>query len=568
MTVPAIQIRDLHKHFGDLKVLKGIDFEVGQGEVVCIIGPSGSGKSTLLRCVNRLEEPTAGTVLVEGDDITDPDAESRYQSLERFAIDLTERALAGKLDPVIGRDSEIRRIMQVLSRRTKNNPVLIGEPGVGKTAIAEGLALRIVNRDVPEGLKDKRLLSLDIGALIAGSKYRGEFEDRLKAVLKEVTESEGEIILFIDELHTVVGAGAAEGAVDASNLLKPVLESGSLRCIGATTWEEYRQVFERDRALTRRFQKVEVNEPSLDETVRILEEDESALVHMETLRRAAILTGQDRALATSLLARLMARALDAEAANRPDALAWFDAGYVAQCYDQLGLKLRLKCGIADGVLGYGWARRALQLKPDDAELAVYRRPYLAAGESRRPTLTWPRQIPIDGEPADVATIVEDYGRWLATSDVPKLFVNAKPGAILRGENREFCRAWPNQREVTVQGSHFIQEDSPDEIGGAVAEWVTAHHRPVLLGSGAVAIALIALVPRIDLNDEFVKYFDHRVEFRGDAEFGIENLNGVYVLENMWTNDLAADGVHEFLFVLGQPKFKGAVQMVINPIAIR
>ncbi len=202
--------------------------------------------------------------------ITDPDADSRYQALERFAIDLTERARAGKLDPVIGRDSEIRRIMQVLSRRTKNNPVLIGEPGVGKTAIAEGLALRIVNRDVPEGLKDKRLLSLDIGALIAGSKYRGEFEDRLKAVLKEVTESEGGIILFIDELHTVVGAGAAEGAVDASNLLKPALARGELHCVGATTLDEYRRYIEKDAALERRFQPVLVGEPSVEDTVSIL----------------------------------------------------------------------------------------------------------------------------------------------------------------------------------------------------------------------------------------------------------------------------------------------------------
>ncbi len=202
--------------------------------------------------------------------ITDPDAESRYQSLERFAIDLTERARAGKLDPVIGRDMEIRRIMQVISRRTKNNPVLIGEPGVGKTAIAEGLALRIVNGDVPEGLKDKRLISLDIGALIAGSKYRGEFEDRLKTVLKEVSESEGEIILFIDELHTVVGAGAAEGAVDASNLLKPALARGELHCVGATTLDEYRKHIEKDAALERRFQPVIVVEPSVEDTVSIL----------------------------------------------------------------------------------------------------------------------------------------------------------------------------------------------------------------------------------------------------------------------------------------------------------
>lgn len=233
----------------------------------------GSSDVKALLQQNGIDEKslTQAIVSVRGNQrVTDQDPEGKYQALEKYGTDLTAIARQGKIDPIIGRDEEIRRVMQILSRRTKNNPVLIGEPGVGKTAIAEGLARRIVSGDVPDSLKNKRLVALDIGSMIAGAKYRGEFEDRLKAFLKEVTSSDGEIILFIDELHTIVGAGASEGAVDASNMLKPQLARGELRTIGATTLDEYRKYIEKDAALERRFQPVTVNEPSVEDTVAIL----------------------------------------------------------------------------------------------------------------------------------------------------------------------------------------------------------------------------------------------------------------------------------------------------------
>jgi len=235
--------------------------EEKEGEAARILAQAGITRDTILKALVDIRG---------GQRITDQNPEDKYQALERFSKDLTALAAKGELDPVIGRDDEIRRVIQVLSRRTKNNPVLIGEPGVGKTAIVEGLAQRIVQGDIPETLKDKRVVALDMGSLIAGAKYRGEFEDRLKAVIKEITDSHGQIILFIDEMHTLVGAGAAEGAVDASNMLKPALARGELRCIGATTIKEYRKYIEKDAALERRFQPVLVEEPTVEDTISIL----------------------------------------------------------------------------------------------------------------------------------------------------------------------------------------------------------------------------------------------------------------------------------------------------------
>jgi ATP-dependent Clp protease ATP-binding subunit ClpB len=232
--------------------------------------PGGAGDALRSSGASREELVRALGEVRGSHRVTDQNPEDKFQALERFGRDLTEAARDGKLDPVIGRDDEIRRVIQVLSRRTKNNPVLIGEPGVGKTAIVEGLAQRIVQEDVPESLKDRRLIALDIGAMVAGSKYRGEFEDRLKAVLKEIADARGQVVVFIDELHTIVGAGAAEGAVDAGNMLKPMLARGELRAVGATTLDEYRKHIEKDAALERRFQPVYVGEPTVEDTIAIL----------------------------------------------------------------------------------------------------------------------------------------------------------------------------------------------------------------------------------------------------------------------------------------------------------
>jgi ATP-dependent Clp protease ATP-binding subunit ClpB len=266
--------RDLHKVLeSSAQISESMQDEFISTEHLLLGLIKTEGQAKRLLDLNVVDETAVlnGLKAIRGNNrVTDQDPEGKYQSLEKFCIDLVEMAKIGKLDPVIGRDEEIRRVIQVLSRRTKNNPVLIGAPGVGKTAIAEGLALRIVHNDVPQSLRNKRVMALDMGALIAGAKFRGEFEDRLKAVLKEVMDSDGQIVLFIDELHTVVGAGAAEGGNDAANLLKPALARGELHCIGATTLDEYRKYIEKDAALERRFQPVYVGEPTVEDTVSIL----------------------------------------------------------------------------------------------------------------------------------------------------------------------------------------------------------------------------------------------------------------------------------------------------------
>jgi ATP-dependent Clp protease ATP-binding subunit ClpB len=301
----------------------------------------------------KLDEPKLKEAIEQirgSQKVTDQNPEGKYESLEKYGRDLTEYARQGKLDPVIGRDDEIRRTIQILSRRTKNNPVLIGEPGVGKTAIAEGLAQRIINRDVPESLLDRKLIALDMGSLIAGAKYRGEFEERLKAVLKEVTESKGTIILFIDEIHTVVGAGATQGAMDAGNLLKPMLARGELRCIGATTLDEYRKYIEKDAALERRFQQVYVDQPSVEETISILRglRERYELHHGVTISDSALVAAavlstryiSDRFLpdkAIDLVDEAAAK-LKRENTSKPDELDEIDRKVLQMEMEQLSLK--------------------------------------------------------------------------------------------------------------------------------------------------------------------------------------------------------------------------------------
>src|SRR5438874_4265378 len=285
------EMNNFHDEYLSVEHLLLAMFNTGDGTVQQALKSAGLTRDLVLKALTSIRGAQR---------VTDQNPEGKYQALEKYGRNLTRLAEQGKLDPVIGRDEEIRRVIQVLSRRTKNNPVLIGEPGVGKTAIVEGLAQRIHRGDVPEGLKGKKIIALDMGALIAGAKFRGEFEERLKAVLKEVQEAQGQIILFIDELHTIVGAGKAEGAMDAGNLLKPMLARGELHCIGATTLDEYRKHIEKDAALERRFQPVYVDQPSVEDTISILrglkdryqEHHKSVTIKDSALVAAAVLSNR------------------------------------------------------------------------------------------------------------------------------------------------------------------------------------------------------------------------------------------------------------------------------------
>src|SRR5215207_7212633 len=389
-------------------------------------------------------------------------AENAYDALKKYARDLTQAARDGKIDPVIGRDEEIRRTIQVLSRRTKNNPVLIGEPGVGKTAIVEGLALRIINGDVPDSLQDKKLMSLDMGALIAGAKYRGEFEERLKAVLQEVTSSDGGIILFIDEMHTLVGAGKADGAMDASNLLKPALARGELHCVGATTLDEYKKHVEKDAALARRFQPVFVSEPTVEDTVSILRGlkdkyeqhhgvriSDSAIVAAATLSHRYI---SDRFLpdkAIDLVDEAAAR-LKMQVDSKPEELDNIDREIVRLKIEAEALKKETDAASKD---------RLARLEKDLADLEE---------RSRQLTQRWQAEKNKLGRAADLKKRLDETRNELAQAQRQGQYQRAGELAygIIPGIERELA-----ETEAKADGVGLMEEAvTPNHIAGVVSRW--------------------------------------------------------------------------------------------------
>ncbi|MDR0251843.1 MAG: ATP-dependent chaperone ClpB [Brucellaceae bacterium] len=389
-------------------------------------------------------------------------AEANFEALKKYARDLTEDARSGKLDPVIGRDDEIRRTIQVLSRRTKNNPVLIGEPGVGKTAIAEGLALRIVNGDVPESLKDKRLMALDMGALIAGAKYRGEFEERLKAVLTEVEAAAGEIILFIDEMHTLVGAGKSDGAMDASNLLKPALARGELHCVGATTLEEYRKYVEKDAALARRFQPVFVNEPTIEDTISILrglkekyEQHHKVRISDSALVSAATLSNRyitDRFLpdkAIDLVDEAAAR-LRMQVDSKPEELDEMDRRVMQLKIEREALKLETDTASKD---------RLQRLEKELTDLEE---------ESAELTAKWQAEKQKLGHAADLKKQLEEARNALATAQRTGEF--QKAGELAYGTIPQLEKQLSDAEAQENTGTMLEETVSPDHIAQIISRW--------------------------------------------------------------------------------------------------
>ena len=389
-------------------------------------------------------------------------AEANFEALKKYARDLTEDARSGKLDPVIGRDDEIRRTIQVLSRRTKNNPVLIGEPGVGKTAIAEGLALRIVNGDVPESLKDKRLMALDMGALIAGAKYRGEFEERLKSVLTEVEAAAGEIILFIDEMHTLVGAGKSDGAMDASNLLKPALARGELHCVGATTLEEYRKYVEKDAALARRFQPVFVNEPTIEDTISILrglkekyEQHHKVRISDSALVSAATLSNRyitDRFLpdkAIDLVDEAAAR-LRMQVDSKPEELDEMDRRVMQLKIEREALKLETDTASKD---------RLQRLEKELTDLEE---------ESAELTAKWQAEKQKLGHAADLKKQLEEARNALATAQRTGEF--QKAGELAYGTIPQLEKQLSDAEAQENTGTMLEETVSPDHIAQIISRW--------------------------------------------------------------------------------------------------
>ena len=398
-----------------------------------------------------------------GQRVTDPYAESKYDALNRYARDLNEAARKGKIDPVIGRDEEIRRVLQILSRRTKNNPVLVGEPGVGKTAIAEGLAIRIVQGDVPEGLKTKRILALDMGALIAGAKYRGEFEDRLKAVVKEVTDAEGEIILFIDEIHTLVGAGAAEGAMDAANILKPALARGELRAIGATTLDEYRKHFEKDKALERRFQMVLVEEPSVEDTVAILRgiKDRYEVHHGVRITDGAIVAAaelSDRYITSRFLPDKAIDLVD-EAASR----LRIEIDSMPEELDAVEREIRQQEIAREAVKREGDKRQEEEITRRLADLEEERGRLRAKWEQERELVQTikDRKAQIDGLKTEAADL-ERQGAYDRVAEI-------RYGRIPQLE-KEIEEATAKLAEVQKGGAMLKEEVDAEDIAGIVSRW--------------------------------------------------------------------------------------------------